>query len=162
MRSATRNILVASLSVLVTACGATQKERALSGGAIGAATGVAVGAVTGMTMVHGALIGGGVGALTGALTNRDQINLGATPTSTSSGNQGVASTGHQSYAPASSPMVEDLQRALGQAGYDPGPADGLSGPRTSGAIMAYQRDNGLTMDGQPSASLLQHLRNRNS
>lgn len=45
-----------------------QQQRALSGGAIGAAGGAALGALTGGSAVTGALIGGAGGAAVGALT----------------------------------------------------------------------------------------------
>jgi hypothetical protein len=45
------------------------QQRALSGGAIGAAGGAAIGAITGGSAVTGALIGGAAGAATGALTS---------------------------------------------------------------------------------------------
>jgi hypothetical protein len=44
------------------------QQRALSGGAIGAAGGAAVGVMTGGSAVTGALIGGAGGAAVGALT----------------------------------------------------------------------------------------------
>lgn len=47
-----------------------QQQRALTGGAIGAAGGAAVGALTGGSPVTGALIGGAGGAAVGALTGR--------------------------------------------------------------------------------------------
>ncbi|HYH23411.1 MAG TPA: hypothetical protein VD995_32750 [Azospirillum sp.] len=46
----------------------TREQRALSGGAIGAAGGAAVGALTGGSAVLGGLIGGAGGAAVGALT----------------------------------------------------------------------------------------------
>lgn len=45
-----------------------QQQRALSGGALGAAGGAAIGALTGGSAVTGALIGGAGGAAVGALT----------------------------------------------------------------------------------------------
>src|SRR5690606_22037785 len=42
--------------------------------------------------------------------------------------------------------------------FDAGPADGLMGNRTRQAIDAYQRANGLLATGQPSQSLLDHIR----
>lgn len=47
-----------------------QQQRALSGGAIGAAGGAAIGAITGGSAVTGALIGGAGGAAVGAITGR--------------------------------------------------------------------------------------------
>ncbi len=48
------------------------QQRALSGGAIGAAGGAALGAITGGSALTGALIGGGAGAAAGALTSKDR------------------------------------------------------------------------------------------
>jgi hypothetical protein len=54
----------------LTACDSMnrQQQRALSGGAIGAAGGAALGAITGGSAITGALIGGAGGAAVGALT----------------------------------------------------------------------------------------------
>jgi osmotically inducible lipoprotein OsmB len=72
----TRTFLVsASLILILSACGHSTGDRALSGGAIGAGVGVVGGALVGAP-VAGALIGGAVGAGTGALTSSNQINLG--------------------------------------------------------------------------------------
>ncbi|MFM9843759.1 MAG: peptidoglycan-binding protein [Dongiaceae bacterium] len=51
----------------------------------------------------------------------------------------------------------DLQWNLAVHGYDPGPADGVSGPRTRAAIEQYQIDAQLPVDGRASAALLDHL-----
>jgi uncharacterized protein (TIGR02594 family) len=40
-----------------------------------------------------------------------------------------------------------IQKALKQKGFDPGPLDGVRGASTIAAIMAYQRANGLVVDG---------------
>jgi peptidoglycan hydrolase-like protein with peptidoglycan-binding domain len=53
-----------------------------------------------------------------------------------------------------------VQNELGMAGYQPGPPDGVFGPRTSAAIFAYQQQNGLPVDGLVSAALLENLRAR--
>jgi hypothetical protein len=47
-----------------------QEQRALSGGAIGAAGGVALTAVTGGSLLLGGLVGGAGGAAIGALTTK--------------------------------------------------------------------------------------------
>jgi osmotically inducible lipoprotein OsmB len=60
---------------LLTACGHTTGDRALSGAGIGAAGGAVAGALVGAPAT-GALIGAGAGAATGALTSPNQINLG--------------------------------------------------------------------------------------
>ncbi len=43
--------------------------------------------------------------------------------------------------------VFDLQRRLNELGYNPGPVDGIFGPRTEAAVRAFQRDAGLVPDG---------------
>ncbi len=55
---------------LLTACGESKTDRALSGGAIGAGAGALVGGTS------GALVGGAAGAAAGGLTDSDDINLG--------------------------------------------------------------------------------------
>lgn len=45
--------------------------------------------------------------------------------------------------------VAAAQRALAALGYDPGPADGVLGPRTRAALAAFQRDRGLPATGLP-------------
>ena len=43
--------------------------------------------------------------------------------------------------------VQDVQKALIKAGFDPGPADGRVGKKTKKAIKAFQKKNSLTPDG---------------
>ena len=43
--------------------------------------------------------------------------------------------------------VEDVQKALERAGFDPGPADGKYGIKTKAAVKAFQRARGLKADG---------------
>ena len=61
-------VLLGSMALGLAACGETPGTRALSGGALGAGGGAALGAVTGAGAGTGALIGGGAGAIGGALT----------------------------------------------------------------------------------------------
>ena len=42
-------------------------------------------------------------------------------------------------------------------GYDPGSSDGMMGPRTRDAILAYQRSAGLGQTGTVDAVLLKSL-----
>ncbi len=68
-----RTILVLALAALLLAgCGNMNRtqQRALSGGAIGAAGGVALGALTGGSLLTGAVLGGAGGAAIGAVTSR--------------------------------------------------------------------------------------------
>lgn len=70
IRILTRAALALALILPMAACSGMNRtqQRALSGGAIGAAGGAAVGALTGGSAVTGALIGGAGGAAIGALT----------------------------------------------------------------------------------------------
>jgi TPR repeat protein len=54
--------------------------------------------------------------------------------------------------------VADIQRALADLGYDPGPVDGKMGGRTRAAIRTAQQQLGLGVDGNPSLELLIALR----
>ncbi len=53
---------------------------------------------------------------------------------------------------------KELQRRLTRAGYDTGGVDGKIGPKTLGAIRAFQSSKGLVPDGFASFNLLKHLR----
>lgn len=56
------------------------------------------------------------------------------------------------------PVVRDIQRSLTQLGYDPGPVDGLIGPKTRNAIRQIERDYGVEPTGQASIALRDVLR----
>lgn len=43
--------------------------------------------------------------------------------------------------------VRDIQVKLQQLGYEPGPIDGMYGPRTKQAVVAFQHQEGLDVDG---------------
>ncbi|MEO1686492.1 MAG: N-acetylmuramidase domain-containing protein [Pseudomonadota bacterium] len=49
--------------------------------------------------------------------------------------------------------LADLQKALAHLGADPGPADGLMGPRTCAAILRFERRVALPETGEPSAAV---------
>jgi hypothetical protein len=66
--------LIAGLALA--GCGESKGDRAISGGALGAAGGAAVGGLTGGSPLTGALLGGAGGAAAGALTDRNDIDLG--------------------------------------------------------------------------------------
>ncbi len=81
----------------------------------------------------------------------------------------IAALPRSAPAPQPSPdpaLVALIQDRLGRAGYDPGPVDGRFGARTQGALIAFERDAGLPVTGQPSrtalAALEQRLANRNA
>lgn len=54
-------------------------------------------------------------------------------------------------------MVRQTQMLLGKAGFDAGPADGVFGNRTRQAIMSFQKENRLPVDGEVSTQLLDAL-----
>jgi peptidoglycan hydrolase-like protein with peptidoglycan-binding domain len=56
------------------------------------------------------------------------------------------------------PVVEDVQRELLAAGFYKGSVDGVVGRRTRDAIAAYQKANGIDVNGQPSQALIDHIR----
>jgi len=45
-------------------------------------------------------------------------------------------------------VVLAIQKALKEKGIDPGPIDGKYGPKTTAAVAAFQKLNGLVMDGE--------------
>jgi len=56
-------------------------------------------------------------------------------------------------------QIAQLQGELGERGYDPGPQDGIVGPKVRTAIRTYQTDAGLPATGEATTSLLAHIRN---
>ena len=44
--------------------------------------------------------------------------------------------------------IMGVQAALAQAGFDPGPIDGLYGSKTAAAVAAFQATHGLVVDGE--------------
>ena len=165
-------VLAVGAPLVLSACGDTTEDRAVSGAGIGAAGGAVIGAVTGIGPVGGALVGAAVGGATGALTDSSQVNLGkpawriGSPSSTSPASPPPPPNGTQtasvaptapttSYDPVT---VRNIQAGLQRLGYDPGPADGNFGPRTDTAIRRYQQDNNLPVDGAPTATLWEQIR----
>lgn len=71
-----KSLAALGLVAALTACGTTPTERAVTGGAMGAATGAAGAAVLGGDPAAGAAVGAGTGALGGALTDPDDVYLG--------------------------------------------------------------------------------------
>ena len=152
MRYSTSTLIVAALTL--SGCGTTTEERALSGGAIGAAGGAVIGALTGSWAV-GAVLGAAGGVATGALTTPEQIDVGKPIWKSSAGERSTAG-GRVS----DDTTVRAIQADLARLGYDPGPADGVAGPKTRSAIREYQQKNGLRVDGVPNSSLAEHIRVR--
>ncbi|MEN9797846.1 MAG: hypothetical protein RL653_1542 [Pseudomonadota bacterium] len=90
----------------------------------------------------GISVDGSVGAETwGALWGGNAAPASAAAT----GARGILASG------ASGASVTKLQQALTAAGYDPGPVDGEFGPQTRAAVVRFQRDAGLVVDGLVAA-----------
>ncbi len=53
--------------------------------------------------------------------------------------------------------VKRVQESLVALGYDPGPIDGLVGPRTVSALRKFESDNGLPVRGQLSSELMTRI-----
>ena len=135
---------IAGAAILLSACGTTTGDRGLSGAGIGAGAGAVVGAVTGLSILEGVALGAVAGGLAGALTDADLINLG----------DPIWATNNRS---ANNAAVIRVQAGLQDLGYSPGPIDGVQGSQTTSAIKAYQRDNGLLVDGRASYELAEHI-----
>ena len=59
--------------------------------------------------------------------------------------------------PAAS-VIREIQSRLQRLGYSPGEVDGQAGPRTARAVEAFQRAQGVSVDGRLSLDLLRLLR----
>lgn len=60
-------------------------------------------------------------------------------------------------APSRRALVQQVQNALIRLGYDPGPADGLVGERTTRSVRTFQQRTGLPIDGRMSQPLYRAL-----
>ncbi|HUA52399.1 MAG TPA: peptidoglycan-binding domain-containing protein [Candidatus Sulfotelmatobacter sp.] len=74
-----------------------------------------------------------------------------------SGPMPVAPQGGVAARPSSG-QIRAAQSALKGLGYDPGPIDGVMGPRTARAASAFQRSQGLPGSGQLTPETLARLR----
>ncbi len=59
-------------------------------------------------------------------------------------------------------LVRSIQEHLHRLGYPVGDVDGKPGPRTAGAVRAFQREAGVSADGRLSPDLLRLLRTKRS
>ena len=74
--------------------------------------------------------------------------------------RGIAGNDVRASAVGLDPKIKELQRMLGELGYDSGRPDGFLGSKTHKSISAFQRDHGVEIDGQYSEELLARLRSR--
>lgn len=54
-------------------------------------------------------------------------------------------------------LVRAIQRRLKELGFDPGPVDGIYGPKTKNGIMEFQRFKNFKVDGKISNKLIGEL-----
>ncbi|MEL7470496.1 MAG: hypothetical protein AAFN27_18730 [Pseudomonadota bacterium] len=69
-------IVVLTLAGLLAACGTNQTDRAVTGGALGAAAGALAAGVAERDLASGVIVGGAIGAAAGALTDAEDFDLG--------------------------------------------------------------------------------------
>ena len=61
------------------------------------------------------------------------------------------------FAAHGSDRTRAAQQALKDKGFDPGPIDGIDGPKTDAAVREYQEKNNLVVDGRLNAQVLDSL-----
>ena len=83
----------------------------------------------------------------------DSADLGAVATASGPISEAAASA----QSARDRQLVAGPQSGLKRIGYDPGPIDGILGPRTQAAIRAYQKDHGLAIDGRPTQAFAFHI-----
>ena len=67
------------------------------------------------------------------------------------------SLGTEQAGALSKQAIRQMQESLARLGHDPGPLDGLIGPRTRRAIRAFESAKGLPVDGEASEFLAVQL-----
>ena len=75
-------------------------------------------------------------------------STGGSMPSASGGSTSGASKSGTSMNGAGSEQVKSVQKALQDKGMDPGPIDGIMGPKTMAALKAFQKDQKLTESGR--------------
>ncbi len=128
----------------VAGCSTWHSMDKTEGTALGAGGGAVAGAVVAGPV--GAVVGGVGGAYAGhEVAGKEQSTRSSTYSS---------STAPSRYDPAT---VRNVQQALNDKGYDPGPIDGRWGPNTEDAVRRFQQASGLPQTGDPEGSTLAAL-----
>jgi hypothetical protein len=68
--------LATAACVGLAACGTNPSDRAVTGGAMGAGAGLAIGAIAGAPLLGATIIGAGAGAIAGVITDPGKVNFG--------------------------------------------------------------------------------------
>lgn len=169
---------VIGLGLLTAACGTTETQRAATGGLTGIGVGALVGGPIGA--VAGGLAGGAVGAVmpegaetlainavrqekTAANSGLKSIGL-EQPAQGSSTAPAVASNqpagrraGQQTAETQSAQMIKKAQVELKHEGLYRGRIDGINGPATQEALVAFQKREGLQQTAQLDQDTLQRM-----
>lgn len=133
-----------------------------AGGALGGNAGLGAGLGAGVGSVAGAAIGANT-SQNGQMSIQGQYDAAFSQCMYAKGNQvpGFAPLAVAMPAPVAAappdPTVRATQAELIRLGYLRGAADGYSGPKTRGAISAYESASGLPVDGVASQRLLAAL-----
>ncbi|MFA5515039.1 MAG: peptidoglycan-binding domain-containing protein [Desulfuromonadales bacterium] len=91
----------------------------------------------------------------GQQAEQGQQSYGQQPSATMGQQQ--ADQGQQQAQQLSQSEVKQIQQRLQASGHDPGPIDGIWGPKTSQALQQFQQSWGLAATGQPTDQSLQVL-----
>lgn len=88
-------------------------------------------------------------------TSNSGSNMGNTTSSSNMNRGGTAGMGTSGYHSGSMDQqtVRQVQQALSDKGHNPGPIDGIMGPRTRSALQDYQRSQNITAGGLDSRTL---------
>lgn len=148
--------IIAVMSLTLAACGTTSNERAASGAAIGAGGGAIVGAVANLGAGPSALVGTAVGAVAGAISSKERVGFGESFWKPDI-HTNVVFSNPQSTPPPDPERVRAIQQGLSTLGLYDGPVNGTMSAETRDSIKAYQREEGLVVDGAPSEALLEHI-----
>jgi Putative peptidoglycan binding domain len=73
---------------------------------------------------------------------------GSMPSASGGSTPGTPKSGTSMNGGAGSEQVKSVQKALQDKGMDPGPIDGIMGPKTMAALKAFQKDQKLTESGR--------------
>jgi len=140
-KSMVKVALVGLLSVCAGCATWDSMDRQEKGTATGAAGGALVGAAVGGPV--GAVVGAGVGGYAGHYET-EPGGIAAAPNGNVAMND--ANSRGAVYA-ANGDVVSDAQRALNERGFNAGAVDGVWGPNTQQAVVAFQRSDGLPATG---------------
>jgi peptidoglycan hydrolase-like protein with peptidoglycan-binding domain len=82
---------------------------------------------------------------------------GTTPQASTNQNMGAQGNPTQASQPASQSQIQQAQQQLKSAGLYRGSVDGVMGPETQTALMAFQREQGLPQTAQLDQQTMQRL-----